>query len=559
MRHAGLILLFGAWICVFPAHPQTPKPHLWEPFEIGMTANAEFANAYVEGLPDGGPPFVVVTFTGTGGDARGLSYALPGFWDGAKVWKVRFAPPAAGDWAYSAKSSDPGLQSVKGSFQCTNWTAEEKSANPARHGFVRVVGSGPRAGRYFEYADGTPFLWIGDTWWPWLKRGIPFTRARQVIDDRSARGFTIGQVVFGANNATRLAGRDFATPDLDAIRDAERFIAYANSQGITLWIMPWWSANNLNQSAGAEKMRRWTRYMVHRLAAYNVIWNVGGEYNMYNYGGLGLQFWKDLGALMRREDPYRHAIGVHNTPPGWTAGEMGDSAQWSTGSVLHDQPWLDFNGSQVGHGKWRNELVPQIISQDYARKPAKPVVVTEPWYEFAEDCAPAMDVRFAAWSAILSGAAGHTYGGGHQWWADIPDPTLAPRKDSWPRPPLTVDTLDFPGAVSMGFLAKFLKGIEWWKLEPHPELVLEYAQPLASAVAGKEYVVYARYGGQLKLDLRSSAESDRFRFTWIDLVTLKEARSGTVNGGAIRSFHTPEDYPANLQYKDWLLHLVRIN
>ena len=138
--------------------------------------------------------------------------------------------------------------------------------------------------------------------------------------------------------------------------------------------------------------------------------------------------------------------------------------------------------------------------------------ITEPWYEFAEGSAPAMDVRFAAWSAILSGAAGHTYGGGHQWWADIPDPSLPPRKDSWPRPPLSVDTLDYPGAVSMGFLAKFLKGMEWWKLEPHPELVLEYPQPLASAIAGQEYLVYARYGGQLKLDLRSSSESDRFRF-----------------------------------------------
>src|ERR1039458_3770450 len=108
-------------------------------------------------------------------------------------------------------------------------------------------------------------------------------------------------------------------------------------------------------------------------------------------------------------------MGVHNTPPGWRGGEMADSAQWSTGSVLHDQGWLAFNGSQVGHGKWRNEMVPQIISLDYARRPAKPVVITEPWYEFAEGSAPAMDVRFAAWSAMLSGAAGHTYGGGHQW------------------------------------------------------------------------------------------------------------------------------------------------
>jgi len=559
MKRVALSLSFGVWIWVFPAAGQNPKTGQWEPFEVTMGGSVELPNAYVDALPDGGKPFVVVTFAGTTGDAKGLTYAVPGFWDGGRTWKVRFAAPAAGEWSYSAFSTDPVLRGVKGGLQCAAWSAGEKAANPTRHGFVGVAKSGPRAGRYFEYADGTPFLWIGDTWWPWLKRGIPFTRAKQVMDDRSARGFTIGQVVFGANNAARLAGRDFATPDLDAIHDAERFIAYANSHGITLWVMPWWSANNLDKTAGAEKMRRWTRYVVDRLAAYNVIWNVGGEYNMYDYGGLGLQFWRDLGALMRREDPYGHAIGVHNTPPGWTAGEMGDSAQWSTGFVLHDQEWLDFNGSQVGHGKWRNELVPQIISLDYARQPAKPVVITESWYEFAEGSAPAMDVRFAAWSAILSGAAGHTYGGGHQWWADIPDPSLPPRKDAWPSPPNSVDTLDYPGAVSMGFMAKFLKGLAWWKFEPHPELVLEYAQPLASAIPGQEYLVYARYGGQLKLDLRSCSESDRFRFTWIDLVVSKEARGGTINGGGIRSFHAPEDYPGNREYKDWLLHVVRVN
>ena len=561
-RFALVMLSFSAWIGVFPALAQTTEVRQWEPFELSMSGSAELASGYVDGLPDSGKPFVAVTFTGTSDDAKGLSVTVPGFWDGGKVWKARFAPPASGRWSYSASSTDPALRGVSGSFQCAAWSGAEMAANPVRHGFVRIVKSGPRAGRYFEYADGTPFLWIGDTWWAWLKRGVPFTRARQVIDDRAARGFTVGQVVFGANNAARLAGADFATPDLEAIHDAERFITYANSQGITLWIMPWWSARNLEKIAGSEKMRRWTRYMVHRLAAYNVIWNVGGEYNMYDYGGLGLPFWKDLGVLIQHEDPYHHAIGVHNTPPGWAGGEMGGSAQWSTGSVLHDEVWLDFNGTQVGHGKWRNELIPSIISTDYARRPAKPVVVTEPWYEFLEGSAPAMDIRFAAWSAILSGAAGHTYGGGHQWWAEIPDPSLPPRPlrgGSSPRPPLNVDTLDFPGAVSIGFLAKFLKGMEWWKLEPHPELVLEYSQPLASAIAGQEYVVYARYGGYLKLDLRSSSESDRFRFSWIDLAASKESRAGTINGGGIRSFHAPEDYLGNLQYKDWLLHVVRVN
>jgi hypothetical protein len=523
-----------------------------------MSSQAEFSNAYVETLPDGQEPFVQVAFTGVSGEAKGLRFTVPGFWDGGRAWIARFAPPAAGEWSYSASSTDRGLQGTKGAFTCIPWSDAERAANPLRRGFIRVARNGPRAGRYFAHADGTPFLWIGDTWWPWAKRGIPFERARQVIDDRAARGFTVGQMMFGANSAVRLAGRDYNTLDFEAIHAAERFILYCNSKGITPWIMPWWSANNL-QTIGAEKLRRWTRYVVHRLSAYSVIWNVGGEYNMYNYGGMGLPFWKELGALMRREDAHGHMIGVHNTPPGWSAGEMGDSAQWSTSAVLHEERWLDFNGSQPGHGKWRNELVPAIITADYARSPAKPTLITEPWYEFNEGSAPAMDVRFAAWSAMLSGAAGHTYGGGHQWWADIPDPSLPARRDSWPRPPLTVDTLDFPGAVSMGFLAKFLGSIEWWKFEPHPELVLEYAQPLASANPGNEYLVYARYGGRLKLDLTAATKSDQFRFTWFDLTTSKEARSGIVPGGAIHPFRAPEDYPGALQYKDWLLHVKKAN
>jgi hypothetical protein len=122
-----------------------------------------------------------------------------------------------------------------------------------------------------------------------------------------------------------------------------------------------------------------------------------------------------------------------------------------------------------------------------------------------------------------------------------------------------VDTLDFSGAVSMGCMAKFLKGIDWWKLDPHLELVSEYPQPLASAVPGQEYLVYARYGGRLKLDLRSSSGFDQFRFTWIDLVSSKEAASGMGNGGAVRTFQTPEDYPTDREYKDRLLHVTRAN
>lgn len=524
----------------------------WEVFEIEMTAEAELGNPYVEGLPDGGAPYTEVTFTGRDGDAEGRSYRIAAFWDGGRAWTVRFAPPLSGEWSYQTSSRDSGLNGKTGTFRCISWTEAEKSENPVRRGFVRVARKGERAGRYFVYADGTPFLWIGDTWWNWTKKGIHLSSFQKLADDRARKGFTVGQMFFAGNHG--LLAEGYNSPELDQIHNVEQMIRYANSRGITVWIHAWWSREDIDKTIGAEKMRRWWRYVIHRLSAFNVIWVLAGEYNMHNYGGLGLRFWKDLGAMIDREDPYERIIGAHPTPPAWSGGA--GAPQWSTGEVLHDEPWLDYNQSQVGHGKWRNEMIPLVVAADYARRPPKPVVVTEPWYEFVEGSSSAMDVRFGAWSAILSGAAGHTYGGGHVWWAHVPE---APAQvGNWPlEEGFERDTLDYAGAKSMAFLARFLKGIEWWKLEPHPELVLEYPAKFCAAVPGNEYVAYLRWGGAVKLDLRSSRAEDLFEYKWIDLADMGEPPGGTVAGGGVRQFHTPEDYPRERLYKDWVLHVKK--
>src|ERR1039458_2986586 len=143
-RFLGLILLSAS--CAIPAAAQAARAGgQWEPFEVEMTAKASFGNAYVEALPEGGKPYVSVTFTGVAGEARGMRYTVAGFWDGGQNWKARFAPPASGEWSYSASSTDAGLNAVKGSFQCAAWSADQKTANPTRHGFIRVAKDGPRA------------------------------------------------------------------------------------------------------------------------------------------------------------------------------------------------------------------------------------------------------------------------------------------------------------------------------------------------------------------------------------------------------------------------------
>jgi hypothetical protein len=295
--------------------------------------------------------------------------------------------------------------------------------------------------------------------------------------------------------------------------------------------------------------------VIQRLHAYNVIWVLAGEYNMNNYGGFPLEFWNKIGEIVKAEDPYNRIVSAHPTPPMWSGGA--DAPQWSTADAIHEQQWLDYNQSQTGHARWCNELTPWIITNAYNKKPAKPVVVTEPWYEFIEGNPSAMDIRFGAWSAVMSGAAGHSYGGGHIWRVHLRErPTGV---DSWPMDTsFKTNTMIYPGALSVGFMSNYLRRLEWWKLQPHPELVLENPSPYCLADPGNEYLFYLRYGGSMKIDLRSYPVSTQFKFIWTDLVNSCDSGKGIISGGSIVELKCPEDYPGFVYFKDWILHIKRI-
>ncbi|MFZ2338538.1 MAG: DUF5060 domain-containing protein [Bacteroidales bacterium] len=528
----------------------------WDVFEITIDSKTSASNPYLEITPDRNP-FLTARFTGTEGEASGKILTVPGFWDGGRTWKIRFAPPAGGTWKYETFSSGKGLSGKKGIIKVGEWTEKEKEENPLRRGLITVNSSGERAGRYFTYSDGTPCLWIADTWWDWTSSRIKFESFKKLADTRAEQGFNIGQLFFAGNgwgNESSLLDPSFSNPKLEQIRKVEEMIRYANSKGITVWIHAWWSREGIDKSIGEDNIIRWWKYVVHRLHAYNVIWVIAGEYNMNNYGGFPLEFWNRLGQIIKNEDPYQRITGAHPTPPMWSGGA--DAPQWSTAEAIHSQPWLDYNQSQTGHARWCNELIPWIIKNSYKMQPAKPVVVTEPWYEFIEGNPAAMDIRFGAWSAVMSGAAGHSYGGGHIWRVHLPErPTGV---GSWPMDTsFTVNTMLYPGAVSVGFMGKFLRKLEWWKLEPHPELVLENPSPFCLADPGREYLFYLRYGGSVKIDLRAYPASSEFTFSWTDLVNNSESKKDVIHGGSIEEINCPEDYPGTVNFKDWALHVVR--
>lgn len=557
MRKLKSILCILSFLLALQANSQTNVLKTWDVYEIELKASKVTQNPYVDGLKEGEPTYAVAEFTGVSGKAENKKYNIPAFWDGNASWKVRFAPPCSGTWKYETFSTDKGLNKKKGTITVTDWEESDLKANATRRGFIQVNKKEPRAGRYFVYSDGTPCLWVSDTWWDWTNRRIKFESFKEVADTRAEQGFNIGQLFFPGNgwgSESSMLDKTWQHPDIEQIKKVEKMIAYANSKGITMWIHAWWTRKDIVHTIGAENMRRWWRYVVDRLHAYNVIWVVAGEFNIDNYGSFPLDFWCKLGELIKKEDPYDRIVGVHPTPPTWSSGF--EAPQWSTATTIHEQKWLDYNQSQPGHHPWANQLIPWIIKTAYDKQPAKPIVVTEPWYEFIEGNPTAMELRFGMWSAVLSGAAGHTYGGGHIWLAYLPE--KAGGGGQWPLDKsFEKNTLLYPGALSMSFMANYLRSMKWWELEPHPELVLENPSQYCAANPGKEYLVYLKYGGNFKLDLTGFSANDKFSYEWADLVNNKITRKSTVNGGQVFLFKCSEDFPSALQRKDWVVHIYR--
>ena len=98
-----------------------------------------------------------VVFTEPGGGSR----TVPAFWAGGDQWKARYASPVIGVHLYRTQCSDTtdaGLHGVEGQIEVSPYTGPNALF---RHGPIRVDAEG----RHFAHADGTPFFWLGDTWW----------------------------------------------------------------------------------------------------------------------------------------------------------------------------------------------------------------------------------------------------------------------------------------------------------------------------------------------------------------------------------------------------------
>ncbi len=141
-----------------------PDVHVWEQQEIVLRVSRAYANPYVD----------VETWVELKGP--GFAKRVYGFWDGGDVYRVRVVATAPGEWSWTSGSNQPldaGLNGRTGRFTARDWTEDEKRANPNRRGFLRPTANG----HALEYADGTPFFLLGDTWLGAVTWRLPLTDA----------------------------------------------------------------------------------------------------------------------------------------------------------------------------------------------------------------------------------------------------------------------------------------------------------------------------------------------------------------------------------------------
>jgi hypothetical protein len=163
------------------ARLQSGEVHVWEVQEITLAAARDHANPYVDvecWVELEGPNF---------------HRRVYGFWDGGRTFKVRVVATSPGDWSWRAASNHPedaGLQGG-GKFRAVAWSQAELLENPNRRGFVRASPNG----HALRYADGTPFLLIGDTWLAASTWRLPFKGAAAAADYVPAEGISFEEAV----------------------------------------------------------------------------------------------------------------------------------------------------------------------------------------------------------------------------------------------------------------------------------------------------------------------------------------------------------------------------
>lgn len=457
---------------------------------------------------------VDVIFTNQGTKEQ---WRVPTFWDGGYVWKVRFAPPSPGTYTYRAECTDKDNADLNGQEGTLRVAPYGGYNSLLIHGPLKVSSDH----HHFEYPDGTPFLWLGDTWWDGLCNRISDEGFKTLATDRHTKGFNVVQIVAGLNpdekpfdergdNAGGYAWEaNFARINpayFDAADERIRTLVHAE---LTPAITGSWGY--FLDLAGVAKMKQHWRNLIARYGAYPVVWILAGEVDMPYYlsehpkedAQFQRTHWSEIARYIRQTDPYHRLITTHPSR----------SARQEV-----DESVLDFDMLQTGHGSWssaKNSIA--SLSSHRSKTPPMPVLIGETVYEGHQQTNWQDLQRFSFWTSMMNGAAGYTYGAGGIW--EMNGTTVPHGPSPWgityEDTPWNV-AMQLPGSTQVGIGRSILLQYPWQHFEPH----MEWTDPHGTAFQEPHadwFDPNKRWGEEKGDDLLpySAGIPDQLRFVYI--------------------------------------------
>ncbi len=428
--------------------------HVWEKVEVTLTAQARQKNPYT-GMT------VWLDLKGPGFDRR-----CYGFWDGGDTFRVRITATAPGTWTWRSGSrpADPGLDGVSGSFTAIDWTEAQKTENPSRRGMIRPSANG----HAFQYADGTPYLLMGDTWWAaptfrfrWrdddtlrplgpeagFKEFVAYRRNQGyncvavlaalpnwANDDRPARLKTEDGTILrsawaqaGTNSAKsmtdeaghrafllpgRVPGHEAYFPDVERIDPAyfqsmDRKIDYLNAQGFVPFI----------EVARRDIGQAWKRYYPWPESYVRYIQYVWSRYqaNICLFSPIHFDYTGETIAAEDWNAAANRVIDEYGPPPfGTLAGTNPSGSSLRNWGHTDRARWLGFH--QIGNLRTHDSFA--LLTEIFKTEPPVPAINGEPYYDGMENAEggseeAAVWCRSAMYGSVLSGGlGGHIYGAG---------------------------------------------------------------------------------------------------------------------------------------------------
>ena len=490
----------------------------------------------------------------------GQQERTPAFWAGGSEWRVRYAAPAPGLYHIRSACSDTKNGDLHDRVSVLNVQPYTGQNAHYKHGALKVADDR----RHFQHADGTPFFWLGDTWWMGLCKRLSWPDGFQTLAaDRVQKGFTMVQIVAGlypdmepfdargANEAGFPWDPEFTRINPAYFDMADVRMQHLADRGLAACVVGFWGY--FIPRMGMAKVKQHWRYLIARWGAYPVVWCLAGEGTMPYY----LSKTKDQDAETQKHGLTELARYVHATDPRHHPITIHPSK--SSRLCVDDPAVLDFDMLQTGHND--RQSVPntiETVNSSLAATPKMPVLIGEVCYEGIAEASRQEVQRFMFWSALLGGTGGHTYGANGIWQVNTRQQPygLSPHGHSWGGPAWDI-AAQLPGSGQLGLAKGLLTRYSWWKLEPQPDLIdphwntTNYWQPFAGQIPGEAVIAFCPSGFNPVTFKKLEAATYRgFFFNPSDGTEIPIEDVHPDSGGSWR----PPEFPI---FRDWVIVLER--